>query len=170
MVTQAYRPFNGLKFGLISTYLSSFIKRRRPRTTLSPETALFSSKISQAWPMVTHAYRHFNGLKFGLISTHISSFIKIGRKMTKLSSEKAIFSTKITQAWRVVNHAERGQGALKPIWIPTYIPSFIKIGQEMLKLWPANTKHWWQTEDRNLSRIYSCPCGQLKKQANHHIT
>ena len=60
-------------------------------TKLSSEKAIFSTKISQAWPMVTHAYRPFNGLMFGLISTHVSSFINIGRKMTKLVSEKAIF-------------------------------------------------------------------------------
>ena len=105
-----YRHFNGLKFGLISTHISSFIEIGRKMAKLSSEKAIFSTKISQAWPVVTHAYRHFNGLKFGLISSHIWSFIKIGRKMTKLSSEKAIFSTKITQAWRVITHAERGLG------------------------------------------------------------
>ena len=51
--------------------------------------SIFSTKISQAWPVVTHAYRY--GFKFGLISTHISSFIAIDWKMAKLSSEKACF-------------------------------------------------------------------------------
>ena len=91
MVTHAYRPFNGLNFGLISTYISNFIKLGRKMTQVIIGESYFLTKISQAWPMVTHAYRPFNWLNFGWISTHISNFIKIGRKMTKLSSEKAIF-------------------------------------------------------------------------------
>ena len=99
MVTHAYRTFNGLKFGLISTHISSFIKIGWKMTKLSSEKAIFSTKISQAWPMVTQAYRPFNGLNFGLISAYISTFIKICRKMTKLSSDKAISSTKFSQVW-----------------------------------------------------------------------
>ena len=48
MVTHAYRPFNGLKFGLISTHISSFIEIGRKMTKLSSEKAIFSTKISQA--------------------------------------------------------------------------------------------------------------------------
>ena len=41
MVSHAYRHFNGLYFGLISTHISSFIKIGRKMTKLSSEKAIF---------------------------------------------------------------------------------------------------------------------------------
>ena len=44
MVTHAYRPFNGLKFGLISTHVSSFINIGQKMTKLVSEKAIFRLK------------------------------------------------------------------------------------------------------------------------------
>ena len=84
MVTHAYRPFNGLNFGLMSTHISSFIEIGRKMTKLSSEKAIFSTKITQAWRVVNHAERGQGALKPIWIPTYIPSFIKIGQEMLKL--------------------------------------------------------------------------------------
>ena len=118
-------------------------------TKLSSERAIFSTKISQAWPMVTHAYRSFNGLIFGLISTQILRFIKIGQKMAKLSSEKAIFSTKIRQACPMVTHAYRPFNGLNFGMKSTYILNFINIGRKMMTLSSEKAIFWLKSVGRD---------------------
>ena len=144
MVTHAYRRFNGLKFGLIYTYISSFIEIGQKMTKLSSEKAIFSTKISQAWPMVTYAYRHSNGLKFGLISTHISSFIEIGRKVTKLSSEKAVFLPKSIkrEGWSTMRNGVKGHWSLSE-----YLPTF-QVSSRLVKKWWSYDPQTPNIEDR----------------------
>ena len=98
--------FYGLNFGMISTHISTFIKIGRKITKLSPDKAIFSTKISQAWPMVTQSYRSFNGLNFGLIATHILSFIKIGRKWRSYRRRKQFFRLKSVRRdlWSPIMH------------------------------------------------------------------
>ena len=47
IVTNAYQHLIGLKFGLISTHIQSFIEFGKKRTKLSSEKEIFLTKISQ---------------------------------------------------------------------------------------------------------------------------
>ena len=133
MVTYAYRPFNGLNFGLISTHISSFINIGQKMTKLSSVEAIFWQKSVRRDP--------WSPMHIGLLMNstlgwyqfqlqYISIFIKIGRKMTKLSSEKAIFRPKSLkhEGWVSRSSISRSEGTRD---IPNTYPHskfHIKIG------------------------------------------
>ena len=135
MVTHAYRHFNGLKFGLISSHISSFIEIGPNMTKLSSEKAIFWLKSVGRDPW---SPMHIGLLMDSTLGWYLPRFqvsLKLAEKWQSYRRKNAIFFDKNQSA---VTHGHPDAYwhfyGLKFGLISKHISSFIEIGRKMTKL------------------------------------